>query len=146
MRRHISCSLIVLFLVTIMPAQSTTSSPTKPNVPKMREPMPSKADGATSHSEQISQSTTTAPIDPQFGHRRGDQTQTDPELEAERLRLLNKERYNSLKKDTTKLLELAQQLKDQVDKSGEHTLSLEVIKKTDEIERLVKQVRDKMKG
>ncbi len=55
------------------------------------------------------------------------------------------ERYDSLKKDTEKLLELANQLKQQVDKAGPQTLSLEVIKKTKEIEDLSKKIRDKMK-
>jgi hypothetical protein len=33
-----------------------------------------------------------------------------------------------------------------VDKSNEHTLSLDVIRKAEEIEKLAKQVKDKMKG
>lgn len=55
------------------------------------------------------------------------------------------ERYDSLKKDTDKLLQLATELKQQVDKAGPQTLSLEVIKKTKEIEDLSKKIRDKMK-
>jgi hypothetical protein len=55
------------------------------------------------------------------------------------------ERYDSLKKDTDKLLALATELKQQVDKAGPQTLSLDVIKKTKEIEDLSKKIRDKMK-
>ena len=55
------------------------------------------------------------------------------------------ERYDSLKKDTDKLLQLATELKQQVDKAGPQTLSLDVIKKTKEIEDLSKKIRDKMK-
>ena len=55
------------------------------------------------------------------------------------------ERYDSLKKDTDKLLQLANELKQQVDKAGPQTLSLDVIKKTKEIEDLSKKIRDKMK-
>jgi hypothetical protein len=33
-----------------------------------------------------------------------------------------------------------------VDKSNEHTLSLDVVKKADEIEKLAKSVKEKMKG
>ena len=44
------------------------------------------------------------------------------------------------------MLELATELKQSVDKSNENTLSLEVIKKADQIEKLAKTVKDKMKG
>ena len=58
----------------------------------------------------------------------------------------NLERQAALKNDSEKLLKLATELKDYVDKTDEHVLSLEVIKKADEIEKLAKSVRDKMKG
>ena len=58
----------------------------------------------------------------------------------------NTERHESLKRDTDHLLELAQGLKDQVDKSSENTLSLDVMKKAEEIEKLAHSVKEKMKG
>jgi hypothetical protein len=58
----------------------------------------------------------------------------------------NVERHAGLKADTDKLLKLAVELKDSVDKSNENVLSLEVIKKAEEIEKLAHSVRDKMKG
>jgi len=51
-----------------------------------------------------------------------------------------------LKSDTDKLLKLAVELKDYVDKSNENVLSVDVLKKADEIERLAHSVKDKMKG
>ena len=57
-----------------------------------------------------------------------------------------KERVAALRTDTDKLLKLSVELKNYVDKSDENVLSLDVIKKADEIERLAKSVRDKMKG
>jgi len=57
-----------------------------------------------------------------------------------------KERVAALKNDTDKLLKLSIELKAYVDKSDEHVLSLDVIKKADEIERLAKSVKDKMRG
>jgi nitric oxide reductase activation protein len=57
-----------------------------------------------------------------------------------------KERYENLKRDSEKLLELATELKQYVDKSGDNVLSLEVIRKCEEIEKLSKSVRTKMKG
>jgi nitric oxide reductase activation protein len=63
-------------------------------------------------------------------------------MEKERLR----ERYQNLKRDSEKLLEMATELKQYVDKSGENVMSLDVIRKCDEIEKLSKSVRSKMKG
>ncbi len=57
-----------------------------------------------------------------------------------------KERIAALKTDTDKLLKLSVELKNYVDKSDENVLSLDLIKKADEIEKLAKSVRDKMKG
>ena len=57
-----------------------------------------------------------------------------------------KERVAALKNDTDKLLKLSIELKAYVDTSDENVLSLDVIKKAEEIEKLAKSVRDKMKG
>jgi hypothetical protein len=58
----------------------------------------------------------------------------------------NLERQAALKKDTEKLLKLAEELKNSVDKSSASVLSLEVMKKAEEIEKLAHSVKDKMKG
>ncbi len=58
----------------------------------------------------------------------------------------NNKRQQEIKKDTDKLLELATELKQDVDKTNEHTLSVDVIKKAEEIEKLAHAVREKMKG
>lgn len=70
----------------------------------------------------------------------------EEKLEHDREKALNKQRQTNLQKDTDRLLKLATELKESVDKSNEHTLSLDVIKKADEIEKLAKSVKDKMKG
>jgi len=57
-----------------------------------------------------------------------------------------KERVAALRTDTDKLLRLSIELKTYVDKSDENVLSLDVIKKAEEIEKLAKSVKDKMKG
>jgi hypothetical protein len=57
-----------------------------------------------------------------------------------------KERIAALKSDTDKLLKLSVELKSYVDKSDENVLSLDVIKKAEEIEKLARSVKDKMKG
>ena len=58
----------------------------------------------------------------------------------------NQQRQDDIRKDSEKLLELATELKQAVDKSNENTLSLDVIKKAEQIEKLAKSVKDKMKG
>jgi hypothetical protein len=57
-----------------------------------------------------------------------------------------KERVAALKHDTDKLLKLSQDLKDSVDKADENVLSLDVIKRAEEIEKLAHSVKEKMKG
>jgi hypothetical protein len=58
----------------------------------------------------------------------------------------NERRQKDIKQDTDKLLELATELKQYVDKTNENIISLDVIKKADQIEKLAKNVKDKMKG
>jgi len=67
-------------------------------------------------------------------------------LAHEMAKKANLERQAQLKSDTVKLLRLSQELKDYVDKSNENVLSLEVLKKAEEIEKLARSVKDKMKG
>jgi hypothetical protein len=57
----------------------------------------------------------------------------------------NLERKKQIADDTGKLLKLAGDLKAEVDKANKDTLSLSVIRKADEIERLAKIVKEKMK-
>ncbi|MFC5864723.1 hypothetical protein ACFPT7_20610 [Acidicapsa dinghuensis] len=48
--------------------------------------------------------------------------------------------------DTARLLQLANELKTEMDKSTKDTLSLSVVKKADEIEKLARKVRAEMKA
>jgi hypothetical protein len=57
-----------------------------------------------------------------------------------------KERVAALKNDTDKLLKLSVELKAYVDKSDENVMSVDVIKRAEEIEKLAKSVKDKMRG
>jgi hypothetical protein len=54
-------------------------------------------------------------------------------------------RQKQLKDDTAKLLQLATELKESVDKTNEHVLSLEVVKKAEEIEKLAKHIKTNMR-
>jgi hypothetical protein len=73
---------------------------------------------------------------------REDQDQVSSDLAKK----ANMARMESLKNDTEKLLKLAEQLKDSVDKSGANVLSLDVVKKAEQIEKLAHSVKEKMKG
>ena len=70
----------------------------------------------------------------------------DGRLEHDQARLRNADRQKQLEADTQKLVALANELKADVDKSNKDTLSLDVVRKADEIEKLAKSVRDKMRG
>jgi hypothetical protein len=57
----------------------------------------------------------------------------------------NKERQADIQRDTEKLLKLATELKEYVGKTDENILSLDVVKKAEEIEKLAHAVKEKMK-
>jgi nitric oxide reductase activation protein len=73
-------------------------------------------------------------------------TEQEAKLQREQAKKMNKQRHENLRRDADKLLELATQLKQYVDKSNENTLSVDVVKKADEIDKLARSVRDKMRG
>lgn len=78
-----------------------------------------------------------------------EQEQLNPavrDFKRQQAKALNKQRHEELRRDTDKLLQLATELKLDVDKSNEQTLSLEVIKKAEQIEKLSKIVQKKMRG
>ena len=67
-------------------------------------------------------------------------------IEKDMAKKANRERWAQLHRDTDNLLKLATELKQYVDKSNENTLSLEVVKKAGEIEKLAHSVKEKMKA
>jgi len=67
-------------------------------------------------------------------------------MERDMAKKANQARQADLKRDTEKLLKLASELKESVDKTNEGTLSVDVVKKAEEIEKLAHSVKDKMKG
>jgi hypothetical protein len=80
------------------------------------------------------------------GAQRGQEEQAwEAQQRSEMAKKENIKRQQDLKKDTDKLLELATELKQYVDKTNENTLSIDVIKKAEEIEKLAHSVKDKMK-
>jgi hypothetical protein len=55
-------------------------------------------------------------------------------------------KQKQLADDTAKLLQLANELKAELDKSSKDTLSLSVMKKAEQVEKLARKVRDEMKS
>ncbi len=83
--------------------------------------------------------------DPQFGQRRNAPDPAEKQMEHERVKALNKERQAAIQRDTDKLLTLATELKHYVDKTNENVLSVNVVRKAEEIEKLAHRVKEKMK-
>jgi ATP-dependent helicase/DNAse subunit B len=83
----------------------------------------------------------------QFPRQKEDPVETEmhQKMERDRVKALNKERQASLKKDMDKLYQLATELKQAVDKTDENMLSVQVVRKTEEIEKLAKNIRQKMR-
>jgi hypothetical protein len=67
-------------------------------------------------------------------------------LEKDMAKKANQERQADLRRDADKLFKLATELKQYVDKTNENVLSVEVLKKAEEIEKLAHSVKSKMKG
>ena len=67
----------------------------------------------------------------------------DNKKKNEELNLLRQKQMNS---DTAKLVELANELKAEMDKSSKDTLSMNVVRKAEQIEKLAHAVREKMKA
>jgi hypothetical protein len=83
---------------------------------------------------------------PKTGLDQEDPDPMAPHREQKQAELRNADRQKRLVADTDKLLALATDLKEQVDKSTKDTLSVDVIKKADEIEKLAHSVKERMKG
>ena len=66
-------------------------------------------------------------------------------MQDRQLKEANKRRQQDIRDDTLKLYQLATDLKAAVDKSSENTLSLDVIRKAEEVEKLAKKVKEKMR-
>ena len=96
----------------------------------------------------------TAQIDPQHsipgvgqtGPSQNEGPNVPPEMRRDMEKKANQRRQAELKRDTERLLKLSTELKDYVDKTNENVLSLDVVKKADEIEKLAHSVKMKMRG
>lgn len=93
-------------------------------------------------------SQTQPPLDPPGFSVPGRPPSADPALRrlTERMaRTRNADRQKKIVADTNRLLNLARELNDAVSHSTKNTLSLDVVKKADEIEKLAKTIKEKMR-
>jgi hypothetical protein len=67
-------------------------------------------------------------------------------LQQELIARAVRDRQSQLRLDTEKLVALTAELKQHVDKAGANILSMDVIKKAQEIQKLAKSVQDKMRN
>jgi hypothetical protein len=67
------------------------------------------------------------------------------DMQKEQLKKANEMRQEEIRRDTEKLFQLSTELRDFVDKSRQGVLSLDAIKKAEQIEKLAHSVKSKMK-
>lgn len=72
--------------------------------------------------------------------------QLDQRLQRQLIARAIADRQAALKRDTEKLVALAAELKQHVEKADANTLSMDVIKKAKEIQKLAKSVQEKMRN
>ncbi len=65
---------------------------------------------------------------------------------SKRLKEINLQRQKEMTSDTARLLELANQLKNETDRTENDKLSVLEVRKAEMIEKLAKSVREKMKA
>ncbi len=79
-------------------------------------------------------------------HGAQDQDPMPHHVEEHMVERRNSDRQKALVADTEKLLALAQQLKLDVDKSNKDMLSVDVVRRAEQIEKLARSVKEKMRG
>lgn len=124
--RSTRTALLALTMLTLLAATGTTQRGSPPPPPNpLQVPRPDSALGLP---------------DPRV------QGEISPEVLEKQARLRNDERQRRLVSDTDKLLDLATKLHADVAKTDKHMLSIDVIRRADEIEKLAHSVKERMKG
>ncbi len=69
----------------------------------------------------------------------------DSALEIEQKKMRMEEQQKKLRADTSKLVALSAALKEQVDSADKNVLSLDMLKKAEQIEKLARSVKERIK-
>lgn len=80
------------------------------------------------------------------GRMPADSDALPPSILARQAKMRNDDRQRQMVSDADKLVELAAQLKEEVSKGGNKASQDDVGRKAEEIEKLAKSVKDRMKG
>ena len=80
------------------------------------------------------------------GERERDAPAISPQMQEQMADRRNSDRQKQLQADTEKLFQLAQQLRDEVAKTNKDQLSIPVVKRSEEIEKLARSIKEKMRG
>jgi hypothetical protein len=112
------CFALAVLLLMITPVSSFTQNPSQ-----IPHPIPSLGPSSDAHEDE-----------------------ERAKIEKDMAKKATRDRQAQLHRDTDNLLKLATELKQYVDKSNENTLSLDVVKKAEEIEKLAHSVKEKMKA
>ena len=79
------------------------------------------------------------------GRRTGEPDPVSPAILEQQARTRNSDRQKKMVQDTNKLVSLATALKEQVEKNQKDTITNDAARKAEEIEKLAKSIRDRMK-
>src|SRR6185369_12220313 len=127
-RLFVTCLLSVFLFVTTVKAQAAGRP----------VPLPTQTTDASQPDSSL---------DPQLGPQQTvPKSQADIRAEKQLEKDRQRQRWLDIKKRSEQLLEIATELKQYVDKSGENVMSIEVIKKAEQMEKLSKDLQKKMKG
>ena len=109
-----------------------------------QQPQPTQEAGSTSQPRPWAESVPAVASAPD-ANAQMEMRQQQSQSKQAKLDAANAARRKQIADDTARLLQLAKDLKADVDKTDKDTLSLEVIRKAESIERLAKGVKEKMK-
>jgi len=128
---------------------SPDDAPLEPN-PDPDPPMPSEDTAKPADASQPAQATQPAPAPPAPAEPAPRQEAAQPappadEAPAPKLPPSTDPAQRQMEKDTARLLQLVRELKAEVNKAGSNTLSVAAVQKADEIQRLVKNLKEQMR-
>ena len=81
-----------------------------------------------------------------LGNRYPDNSPTFPKRTRDQKKALMDLNFKKLKDHAKALAELSKSLQDDIEKSSENVLSLEIVRKAEQAEKLAKQIKDEAKG
>ena len=85
------------------------------------------------------------PYPPSPSPRSSENTDTPPYGPSRNVKML-KQSFEQTQKDATQLYDLATELKQEMEKANEDVLSITVMKKAEEIEKLAERIKNRMKN